>query len=131
MFCHAMLIRDFRQLLIYCDSILSSVPSLPEIIRTGVKDVQVYDSRSIEVVAGSKVVTISGNNVILSCPVQGFPTPSIQWRKGDVLLGEEESTLTLLDTEVNDSGQYTCTATSSLVKFYDSATTNLTVIGMC
>lgn len=131
MFCHAMLIRDFRQLLIYCDSILSSVPSLPEIIRTGVQDVQVYDSRSIEVVAGSKVVTISGNNVILSCPVQGFPTPSIQWRKGDVLLGEEESTLTLLDTEVNDSGQYTCTATSSLVEFYDSATTNLTVIGMC
>lgn len=131
MFCHAVSIRDFQQLLIYCDSILPSVPSLPEIIRTGVKDVQVYDSRSIEVVAGSKVVTISGNNVILSCPVQGFPTPSIQWRKGNVLLGEEESTLTLLDVEVNDSGQYTCTATSSLVEFYDYATTNLTVIGMC
>lgn len=130
MFCHAMSIQDYRQLQIYCNSILSSVPSPPEIIRTGVKDVQVYDSRSVKVVAGSKVVTINGNNVTLSCPVHGFPTPSIQWRKGDVLLGEEESILTLLDAEVNDSGQYTCTATSSLVEFYDSATTNLTVIGM-
>ena len=118
-----------QRMLIYSYAVSSSVPSPPEIIRTGAKDVQVYDTRSVDVAAGSKVLTIGGNNVTLSCQVRGFPTPSIQWRKDDVLLETEGSTLTLLDVDVNHNGEYTCTAKSSLVGLSDSATTNLSVIG--
>ena len=108
---------------------LSLVPTPPEIIRTGIKDLQVVEFKRIEVAAGSTVLTISGNNVSLFCRVKGFPTPSVQWTKDGVLLETEGSTLRLPTVEVKDSGAYTCTATSSLLGLFDSTTTNLTIIG--
>lgn len=107
-----------------------SVPTPAEIIRTGVKDVQILQSKSVEAVIGSTVVTISGNNVSISCDVTGFPTPSVKWTKDGVLLDAKESILSLSSVEVDNTGLYTCTATSPLGSF-DSQSTNLTVIGRC
>lgn len=107
-----------------------SVPTPPEIIRTGIRDLQVLQPKSVEAVVGSTVLTISGNNVSISCDVTGFPTPSVEWTKDGVSLGAEGSILTLSSVNVDDTGLYTCTATSPLGPF-DSQSTNLTVIGMC
>lgn len=106
-----------------------SVPTPPEIIRTGIEDVQVLEPKSIEAVVGSTVLTISGNNVSISCGVRGFPTPSVEWTKDDALLEAEGSTLSLSSVDSDDTGSYTCTATSPVGSF-DSQSTNLTVIGM-
>lgn len=107
-----------------------SVPTPPEIIRTGMKDIQVLEPKSIEAIIGSTVLTISGSNVSISCGVRGFPTPSVEWTKDGVLLGAEGSVLSLSSVDSNDTGLYTCTATSPLGSF-DSQSTNLTVIGRC
>lgn len=107
-----------------------SVPTPPEIIRTGIKDLQVLQPKSIKAVIGSTVLTISGNNVSISCDVTGFPTPSVEWTKDGVSFGTEDSILTLSSVNVDDTGLYSCTATSPLGPF-DSQSTNLTVIGMC
>lgn len=107
-----------------------SVPTPPEIIRTGIKDLQVLKPKSIEAVIGSTVLSVSDNNVSLSCGVTGFPTPTVQWTKDGVLLQAEESILSLSSVDVDDTGLYTCTATSPLGSF-DSQSTNLTVIGTC
>ena len=112
----------------YC---FPSVPTPPEIIRTGIKDVQVLEPKSLKVVIGSTVLTISGNNLSLSCRVKGFPAPSVQWAKDGVTLETEKSTLSLQTIDVKDSGVYMCTATSSLMGLSDSTSTNLTVIGKC
>lgn len=64
----------------------------------------------------------------ISCDVTGFPTPSVEWSKDGVLLGAEGSILSLSSVDVDDTGLYTCTATSSLGSS-DTQSTNLTVIG--
>ena len=107
-----------------------SVPTLPEIIRTGIKDLQVLEPKSVQAVIGSTVLTISGNNLSLSCDVTGFPAPSIRWAKDGVLLGVDRPVLSLSSVDVDDTGVYTCTASSPLGPF-DSQSTNLTVIGTC
>ena len=107
-----------------------SVPTPPEIIRTGIKDLQVLEPKSIEAIVGSTVLTISGNNVSLSCSVRGFPTPTVKWTKDGALLEAEGSILSLSSVDSDDTGSYTCTASSPLGSF-DSQSTNLTVIGRC
>ena len=62
--------------------------------------------------------------------MRGFPTPSVEWTKDDVLLETEGSTLSLSSVDSDATGSYTCTATSPVGSF-DSQSTNLTVIGMC
>lgn len=94
------------------------------------KDIQVLEPKSIEAIIGSTVLTISGSNVSISCGVRGFPTPSIEWTKDGVLLGAERSVLSLSSVDSDDTGLYTCTATSPLGSF-DSQSANLTVIGRC
>ena len=110
---------------------LSSVPAPPEIIRAGIEDVQIVESKSLEVVIGSTVLTISGNNVSVSCRVKGFPPPLVQWIKDGSPLETGGSTLRLQAVDIEDSGVYMCTASSPLLGLVDSASTNLTVIGKC
>ena len=90
---------------------------------------EVVEPKSIEAVVGSTILTISNNNVSLVCRVKGFPPPSVQWTKDGVPLKAEGSTLQFSIVDVNDTGVYTCTATSSLLGLTDSTSTRLTVIG--
>ena len=62
--------------------------------------------------------------------MRGFPTPSVEWTKDDVLLEAEGSILRLSSVDTDDTGSYTCTATSPM-GWFDSQSTNLTVIGRC
>jgi len=68
--------------------------------------------------------------VSISCGVRGFPTPSVEWTKDSVLLEAEGSILSLSSVDSNDTGWYTCTATSPVGSF-DSQGTNLLVLGRC
>lgn len=110
---------------------VSSVPAPPEIIRAGIEVVKIVESKSLEVVVGSTVLTISGNNVSVSCRVKGFPPPLVQWTKDGSPLETEGSSLRLQAVDIEDSGVYKCTATSPLLELVDSASTNLAVIGKC
>lgn len=109
-------------------SLLFLVPTPPEITQTGIKDLQVLEPKSEKAVVGSTVLTISGNNLSLTCDVTGFPPPSIEWAKDGTVLGADRSVLRLLSVDVDDTSVYTCTATSPLGQV-DSQSTNLTVIG--
>ena len=62
--------------------------------------------------------------------MRGFPTPSVEWTKDGALLEAEGSILSLSSVDSDDTGSYTCTASSPLGSF-DSQSTNLTVIGRC
>ena len=104
-------------------------PLPPEIIRTATKDVQVVEPKSFEVNVGSTVLTISGNNLTLSCVAEGFPPPSVQWSKDGSALGSDGSDLRLQPLYIKDSGVYTCMASSPLQGLSDAISTNLTVVG--
>lgn len=42
----------------------------------------------------SKVTALLGTDVVLECSVSGYPTPSIQWRKGEELIQSWSVTFT-------------------------------------
>ncbi|XP_047426142.1 netrin receptor DCC [Mugil cephalus] len=68
----------------------------------------------------SKVTALLGTDALLECSASGYPTPSIQWRKGEEgihswnkkysLLGG--SNLIIRTVTDDDSGSYSCTATN-------------------
>ncbi|XP_056874779.1 netrin receptor DCC isoform X2 [Takifugu flavidus] len=66
----------------------------------------------------SKVTALLGTDVVLECSVSGYPTPSIQWRKGEELIQSWNKKYSLLvgsnllirSVTDDDSGSYSCTA---------------------
>ena len=90
---------------------------------------QVVEPKSFEVNVGRTVLTISGNNLTLSCVAEGFPPPSVQWTKDGSPLESDGSDLRLQPLYIKDSGVYTCTASSPLQGLSDAISTNLTVVG--
>uniref|UniRef100_A0A3P9I0S3 DCC netrin 1 receptor n=1 Tax=Oryzias latipes TaxID=8090 RepID=A0A3P9I0S3_ORYLA len=68
----------------------------------------------------SRVTALLGTDAVLECSASGYPTPSIQWRRGDegiqswnkkysLLAG---SNLIIRSVTDDDSGTYSCTATN-------------------
>ena len=64
-----------------------------------------------------------GANVTLKCVQNGVPRATVQWTKGSVqltnggrfLISEgDELTLTVLNVEESDNGEYTCTGNNTL-----------------
>ena len=59
-----------------------------------------------------------GDDVTLTCKVEGTPRPTIRWSKvGEELSGRnialDRETLTLSNTVVSDRGVYVCTVTNN------------------
>ncbi|KAL4706412.1 hypothetical protein ACJJTC_010895, partial [Scirpophaga incertulas] len=70
-----------------------------------------------------KVSARGGGSVTLSCPVGGSPVPHILWLRypfgeienmSRVSLSKDNFTLTINDTEVSDSGNYSCVMTNKV-----------------
>nr|DBA18217.1 TPA: hypothetical protein GDO54_016492 [Pyxicephalus adspersus] len=62
-----------------------------------------------------ELITIKGNPTTIKCIADGYPKPHISWLKDGKDIGyvpTEDTILRILDTELNDVGRYTCTATN-------------------
>ena len=92
------------------------------------------DRKRITAGVGSKIDTLKGVTIIIKCEVKGVPKPVVNWTKdGQDLTPDERvvmapnGTLIIRDSTAQDSGNYTCTASSRSGK--DSSTSAVTVSG--
>ena len=96
-------------------------------------------------------VTFMENSIFLSCQASGFPVPTISWlhngtdisitadpRLSIVTQERERSILSILEVNalnvnVNDSGEYVCSASSSITEFLDVLSDPVIVLvrGVC
>lgn len=84
---------------------------------------------------GKDVSILRGNRMTIKCPVMGVPEPKIAWIKDGKMLTSNDrmdmdciGTLNIYKLELEDSGDYVCTAQSFLGM--DIAFSAVTVIGM-
>ncbi|XP_063876640.1 hemicentin-1-like isoform X2 [Scylla paramamosain] len=61
-----------------------------------------------------EIDVVAGEEVILHCPAEGTPRPTITWLREEKILPSSESPqhLLLYDTQEEDSGDYTCLASN-------------------
>ena len=79
--------------------------------------------------ASKKLTAVEGDDVILVCTAEGYPTPHLAWiaPNGTVLQNRTTNTnLTLPNVSRHSSGTYQCNATNELGS--DSATVELDVL---
>ena len=74
-----------------------------------------------------KVVTVSGNTLTLNCNATGDPEPVISWKRAGAQLPagrtqQINGALVIRNTEMNDTGNYICVATSAGVSDVQSVT---------
>ena len=64
----------------------------------------------------SKVTVVEGNVLYLVCETEGYPTPSVTWKKnGKVLQTNRNKTDFIIDdTSKKDAGKYECEASNSV-----------------
>ena len=94
------------------------------------------DSDSIHVLTRPVIVippmdtnVIAGGDISLMCTAIGYPAPSYQWRKVNgslpqnsrVSINDGTSTLSLYLVDLEDNGEYNCTATGSGYSVSESA----------
>ncbi|XP_037835371.1 netrin receptor DCC isoform X2 [Kryptolebias marmoratus] len=68
----------------------------------------------------SRVTALLGTDAVLECSASGYPTPSVQWRRGDEVIHSWNKKYSLLagsnliirTVTDDDSGSYSCTATN-------------------
>ena len=62
------------------------------------------------------VSTLVGDNIILQCTANGFPTPDVNWQDSDIfskrVVVYTNGTLVINNATVNDSGKYICLASN-------------------
>ncbi|XP_034265503.1 hemicentin-1 isoform X1 [Pantherophis guttatus] len=81
---------------------------------------QVYVPPSIDNGGETEVTVLKGNPVSLTCLANGIPTPTISWLKDGQTLSSnlrvtfenQKKGLHILNSEINDSGRYTCIASN-------------------
>lgn len=113
-----------------------SEPTFPKIDSSNIS-IEVFDPtrQPITVKIGSKVTTLTGTPVIITCDVSGFPDPKVAWIKGynpvtssnTERLFLSENRISLLSSGVSDSGLYMCTASSPGGQA--AAVSNITFVG--
>uniref|UniRef100_A0A0R3RYR0 Ig-like domain-containing protein n=1 Tax=Elaeophora elaphi TaxID=1147741 RepID=A0A0R3RYR0_9BILA len=70
-----------------------------------------------------------GETVTLSCPVRGFPEPTVQWYKNDVPVASTEQItflekdLQIAKVEFDDEGVYSCVARNSFSIYFEGKNT--------
>ncbi|XP_054612208.1 netrin receptor DCC isoform X2 [Dunckerocampus dactyliophorus] len=82
-----------------------------------------------------RVTAVLGTDAVLECSISGYPTPSIQWRRGDEVIETRNKKYSLLagsnliirSVTDDDSGSYSCTAANKNHNITASA--ELSVLG--
>ncbi|KAK2818810.1 hypothetical protein Q5P01_024371 [Channa striata] len=84
-------------------------------------DVRTWVSRTLQFLQRpSRVTALLGADAVLECSASGYPTPSMQWRRGEELIHSWNKKYSLLagsnliirSVTDDDSGSYSCTATN-------------------
>ena len=83
---------------------------------------------------GDDVTAPTNTNITIQCPTSGVPTPTVTWTKdGEQVHGDgrytvqDDGSLLIGETDIEDSARYTCTADSVTGK--DSASSTVQIIG--
>ena len=87
------------------------------------QEIPVGDGRPVAMNVGDNVTAASNTTITIRCPVSGVPTPAVTWAKNgvhiiedDTFFSEDDNSLIIKRTEVEDSAKYTCTAESEFGK---------------
>ena len=109
-------------------------PMAPDIMATYGSDESLHDRRHFNVTIGKDISILRGSPLTLKCPVVGVPEPKITWIKDRKMLSSNDrmntdciGTLDIYKVELEDSGDYACSAQSFLGM--DIAFSSLTVYG--
>lgn len=111
-------------------------PTFPIIDSSNIS-VEVFDPtrKVLKVKIGTKVTTLTGTPVGITCDVTGFPKPSVSWIKDSTTITQSDSErllmsnnkINLLRAQKSDSGLYMCTASSPGGQ--TAAVSNITFVG--
>ncbi|KYO21121.1 ADAMTS-like protein 1 [Alligator mississippiensis] len=122
-----MVVNDFgfdmeTSLLLYAE--------VPIILSHGMNVTNLDDS-NFSVTVGGTIVTRTGANITIECPVKGVPRPNINWLKmtGNSSFLLLNGSLFLRNVSYEDAGTYTCTATNVLGKAVGTSVLHLTEQG--
>ena len=93
------------------------------------------ESAEVEIDVGSRLTVISETQVTVRCVTTMEPAPAVSWKiqgkdsgfNDDVTLSKDNSTLTISDPGIEDSGVYTCTASNNVGR--DSKSSNINILG--
>ena len=85
---------------------------------------------------GGNATILTGANLLITCPAEGVPPPSITWYRlraelssgGNVVIDKSTGSLNLLNVQTDDLGPYRCVAQNLLGS--DRMTTHLMPIGL-
>jgi len=77
------------------------------------------DHKRVTAGVGSKIDALKGATITITCEVKGVPKPKVSWTKDGRNISPDErlvlgskGTLIIRDSTLDDSGNYTCTASS-------------------
>lgn len=108
----------------------------PPHIKHGTKDLQFIEEElaEVEINVGSKLTVISETQVTVRCVATMDPAPAISWKiqgkdsgfNDDITLSKDNSTLTISDPGLDDSGVYTCTASNNVGR--DTRSSNINIL---
>ena len=80
---------------------------------------EAQDRSHIVLSIGDNVTALTDTNITIQCPVSGVPTPTVTWTKnrqeissGDRYRVQDDGSLVIMETNIEDNAQYTCTANS-------------------
>ena len=113
----------------------STEPSKPVInVSDKPKTVEAKDRIPITVTIADNVTALANTSITIQCPTSGVPTPTVTWRKDNQEITndgrytvQDDGSLLIGETDIEDSARYTCTADSVTGK--DSASSTVQIIG--
>ena len=82
---------------------------------------------AIEPLNSSPDMVNVGTKLVLHCIVEGFPVPTIQWYKNDILIPQESSKLYLASTDTPGTTVYSCKGRNKAGNIENIASENITV----
>lgn len=128
--------RSFNTLLsfLYKTSSVPLLEPLEPIILPPQDSIVSDDFKRVTAGVGSKIDALKGATITITCEVKGVPKPNVSWTRDGQSISPDErvvlgsnGTLIIRDSSLEDSGNYTCTATSRAGQ--SSSTSPLAVSG--
>lgn len=104
---------------LYQTSFVSLLEPLEPIIPPPQGSISSDDHKRVTAGVGSKIDALKGATITITCEVKGVPKPKVSWTKDGQNISPDErmvlgsnGTLIIRDSSLEDSGNYTCTASS-------------------